>query len=211
MKRIVIWGASGQAIVLDEFLADIGFKLVALFDNQDVPSPIEGVSVYRGFDGFRSWHAGFDQGVCYFAIAVGGWDGAVRLSIADRLSDRGLLSTNLVHPSSTVARNVSLGEGCQILMNSGLGARVRIGDYCIINTSASVDHECVLGDGVHVGPGATLAGLVNVGDRSFIGAGATILPRVQIGQDVIVGAGAVVTRDLPDRAIAYGIPAKIKN
>jgi acetyltransferase-like isoleucine patch superfamily enzyme len=36
------------------------------------------------------------------------------------------------------------------------------------------------------------------------------LPRVQIGQDVIVGAGAVVTRDLPDSAIAYGIPAKIK-
>ena len=43
----------------------------------------------------------------------------------------------------------------------------------------------------------------------WIGAGATILPGVCVGRHAIVGAGAVVTRDVPDYAVAAGNPARI--
>jgi len=43
----------------------------------------------------------------------------------------------------------------------------------------------------------------------MIGAGAVTLPRVKIGADAVIGAGAVVTSDIPDRAVAYGNPARI--
>ena len=41
------------------------------------------------------------------------------------------------------------------------------------------------------------------------GAGATILPGVCIGRHAIVGAGSVVTKDVPDYAVAVGNPAKV--
>jgi acetyltransferase-like isoleucine patch superfamily enzyme len=43
----------------------------------------------------------------------------------------------------------------------------------------------------------------------MIGAGAIILPRRTIGEGSIVGAGSIVTRDIPDRVVAFGQPARV--
>lgn len=48
-----------------------------------------------------------------------------------------------------------------------------------------------------------------IGDNVFIGAGTIVLPGVTIGNNVIIGAGSVVTRDIPDRSVAAGNPARI--
>jgi acetyltransferase-like isoleucine patch superfamily enzyme len=42
-----------------------------------------------------------------------------------------------------------------------------------------------------------------------IGAGAVILPGVEVGDEAFVAAGAVVTRDVPARALAMGVPARV--
>ena len=50
---------------------------------------------------------------------------------------------------------------------------------------------------------------VHIGEAAWIGAGATILPGVRIGRHAVVGAGAIVTKDVPDYAVAVGNPARI--
>jgi acetyltransferase-like isoleucine patch superfamily enzyme len=50
---------------------------------------------------------------------------------------------------------------------------------------------------------------VVIGDDVWLGAGAMVLDGVKIGKGCIVGAGAVVTKNLPDYAVAVGVPAKI--
>ena len=50
---------------------------------------------------------------------------------------------------------------------------------------------------------------VVIGDRVWIGMNATILKGVTIGDGAIVAAGAVVTRDIPERTMVAGVPAKI--
>jgi acetyltransferase-like isoleucine patch superfamily enzyme len=45
---------------------------------------------------------------------------------------------------------------------------------------------------------------------SRIGSGSVILAGVTIGEDALVGAGSVVTRDVPPRALAYGVPARVR-
>ena len=50
---------------------------------------------------------------------------------------------------------------------------------------------------------------IYIGQGSWIASGSIITGGVKIGEHVIVAAGAVVTKDLPDHAIAAGIPAKI--
>ena len=51
--------------------------------------------------------------------------------------------------------------------------------------------------------------IVNIGDNSWIGTRAIILPERKIGKNAIIGAGAIVTKDVPDYAIAERDPARI--
>ncbi len=210
-RPIVIWGATGQALVVNEFASRIGFEIKALVDNDaSLDSPLAGVPLLHGSAGLEDWLAEWtgDQAIGA-VVAVGGERGKVRLELAARLRALGLEPVDTIHPAAYVATDANWRSGLQAMAGSVIGARACLGEQCLINTSASVDHECVLGDGVHIGPGAHLAGCVQVGHHSFLGTGAVVLPRIVIGQDVVVGAGAVVTHDLPDGVLAVGNPASV--
>jgi sugar O-acyltransferase (sialic acid O-acetyltransferase NeuD family) len=210
MKKIVLWGASGQAKVLQEFLGKSGYAVMALFDNDLAShSPFPGVPIYHGIDGFMRWKADHVCSDVACLVAIGGALGSERLEIQRYLQAQGLTPVTVTHPTSYVAASARLGIGSQILAGTIIGADVDIGDACVVNTAASIDHECRIGDGVHIAPGATLAGCVHVGEYAFIGAGAVVLPRIRIGSRSTIGAGAVVTRDVPSDVVAYGSPAKV--
>ena len=57
--------------------------------------------------------------------------------------------------------------------------------------------------------GKTRHAKVIIHDNCFIGFGSIVLPGVTIGPDSIVGAGSVVTKDVPPRTVAGGVPACI--
>ena len=52
-------------------------------------------------------------------------------------------------------------------------------------------------------------GAVNLRDGCWIGIGAVILPGVTVGRNAVVAANAVVSKDVPDHAVAAGVPASI--
>jgi len=210
VKPIVLWGSTGQARVLAEFLPALGFRVVALFDNDPAAtSAIPGVPLHHGQAGFETWNAQRPAEPHWGIAAIGGKRGADRVSIHELFRAAGLTVPTLVHPQAWIATNASVGEGSQILARTAVAAFVSIGPACLVNTSASVDHDCVLEEGVHVGPGAVLAGEIVVGARAFLGTGAVVLPRVRIGADAVVGAGAVVHRDVPPGATVAGVPARV--
>lgn len=209
-RPIVFWGATGQAKVLAEMLPHLGYRLVALFDNDvSVTSPLSGVSLHHGWEGFQRWRDGTDGLACDFVVAIGGGDAGARLEIFERLEKAGLQPTTLVHPSAYVAKGAAIGPGGQILMGAAVGVDVSIGRTVIVNTKASVDHECVIEDAVHIAPGAVLCGCVRIARGVFVGAGAVVLPRVEIGEGAVVGAGAVVTKSVSPRVVVAGNPARI--
>ncbi|MDA0058755.1 acetyltransferase [Brachyspira hyodysenteriae] len=203
MKDIIIWGATGQAIVLEEIISDMGLNIVAFFDrNKKVKSPFDNIPIFYNKDNLLAFKNK------YFLVAIGGTNGKDRVSISEMLLNLGFKSISIISKNAYISKSSCIMDGVQILPNATIMPRVTIGKYSIINTSASIDHECNIGKGVHIAPNATLSGCIEVGDYSFIGSGATILPRIKIGKNVIVGAGAVVTKDINDNKIVYGIPAK---
>lgn len=209
VRQAVLWGAAGHAKVLRECLAHAGVRVVALFDNDPaVASPLPGVPVFHGPDGFDTWRKRAGRGPVGFLVAIGGERGRDRVDLHHWLRAQGLTPLVARHPTAFVAADAVLAPGCQVLAQACVAVEARLGDACIVNTAASVDHECVLEEGVHVAPGARLAGRVWVGPCATIGAGAVVLPRLQVGHGAVVGAGAVVTRDVDPYTVVAGNPAR---
>ncbi len=203
MKNLLVWGALGQAKVLNEFVNKNGFKIVALIDkNKALPSPFDEVPIYYGIEEFIESALFKDNDEIYFSVAIGGMKlGSVRMEIHELLLTHNFKPCNLIHPTGYVAGNANMGTGNQILAKSVVCAEVKIGNQCIINTAATVDHETVIGDGVHICPGVTVLGNVKIENYVSIGAGAVIFPNITIGQGAIIGAGAIVRKNVPANSV----------
>ena len=57
--------------------------------------------------------------------------------------------------------------------------------------------------------GRELAFPVTIGDRVWIGGGSKILPGVTIGEGTTIAAGSVVSRSIPARVVAAGVPCRV--
>ena len=102
---------------------------------------------------------------------------------------------------------VNVGFNCELFSAS----RVRVGRDTLLAAYCYViggDHD-VGNASVAVGVQPRRSQGVAVGAGAWLGAGAKILDGVDIGDSAIVGAGAVVREDVPARAIAVGVPARV--
>ncbi|EGJ33955.1 MAG: acyltransferase [Moorea sp. SIO3B2] len=100
--------------------------------------------------------------------------------------------------------------GCNAIISSGAGI--------FIGSSVLIAGNCYIGGGRYLSDrldipmmeqGVYSKGPVVIGDDVWLGAGAIVLDGVRIGKGCIVGAGAVVTKNLPDYAVAIGVPARV--
>ena len=137
-------------------------------------------------------------------VAIG--DNAIRKRVAEFTKHP---FVNAIHSSAIISPRVKMGVGNMILHGVIIQAETEIGNHVIINTGAQVDHDCIVEDYVHIAPRVVLCGNVKVGSGTLIGAGATVIPGKTIGRWATIGAGSVVTKDIPDYAIAVGNPARV--
>lgn len=93
---------------------------------------------------------------------------------------------------STLAEDVKMGHFSYI-GNAQIGKNVNIGAGTI---------TCNY-DGVHKNN-------TEIGENTFIGSDTMLVAPLKIGKNAKTGAGAVVTRDVPDDTIVFGVPARPK-
>lgn len=123
-----------------------------------------------------------------------------------------------VFDDAMVMGDVTLGEKVYV----GSGARVR-GDYgtIVVGDRTSIEDNVVIharpgerteiGDSVTIGHGAILHNCT-IRDGAVIGMGAIVSDYATVGEWAVVAEGAVVKNKdaIPDRAVAVGVPAKVK-
>ncbi|GIQ85226.1 3'5'-cyclic nucleotide phosphodiesterase, partial [Kipferlia bialata] len=132
-------------------------------------------------------------------------------------------------PSGRRAANLRQMVLKLVVKLSDLRYNIHCGDRLICNhnvvilDTARVDigHDCMIAPGVQISTAThpldaetRVAGLeyalpVSIGNRVWIGMGSQILPGVSIGHDCVIGAGSVVTKDIPDRCVAAGVPCRV--
>ena len=126
---------------------------------------------------------------------------------------------------SHILEECRIGRNCVIGQNASIGPRVVIGDNVKIQNNVSVHEGVTLEDDVFCGPSKVFTNVINPRSRwprkdefrktlvkkgASFGVNATILCGLTIGSYAFVGAGALVNKDIPDYALVYGIPARIK-
>jgi len=113
------------------------------------------------------------------------------------------------HPAAVVSSRSRIGMGCVILAQSVVDPDSMVGAHSTLWTHSVVEHECALGEAVTLAPGVKLGGRVRVGDRSFLGLGAVVNDGASVGADVVLGSQSAVVHDIPDNALAMGVPARV--
>jgi len=150
---------------------------------------------------------------------------------------RGIIpvSTQFDGPVRTAGTpRISIGEHCRlgrdVFFETGEGGEIRIGNHVRINTGAMlvaysrvcVEDECLIGEYVSIrdadhatAPGTPIrrqghvSSSVLIKTGAWIARGCVILKGVTIGERAVIGANSVVTKDIPDNAIAVGVPARV--
>lgn len=124
-----------------------------------------------------------------------------------------------------VMSRARIGERCNIGQNVLVSSDVTIGTNVKIQNNVSLYTGVIVEDDVFLGPSMVFTNVINprshvsrkdeykttlVKKGASIGANATIVCGTTLGRYCFVGAGAVVTKDVPDYALAYGTPARVR-
>jgi|SRR5271157_616830 len=126
---------------------------------------------------------------------------------------------------------IRIGHHC-VINALALAGPIEIGNNTLVNLHSDIsgrDFKVAIGNDVLIAPRVSIiasthnyqkkdqlirfqgtsGGDVVIGDDVWIGSNAVILPGVHIGNGAVIGANAVVNRDIPEYALAVGVPTKI--
>jgi acetyltransferase-like isoleucine patch superfamily enzyme len=155
--------------------------------------------------------------------------GKIRIGDAVTIDDLVVLDAKGTHNRGIdIGNGVFLGRSTILSCKDGdivLGDHTNLGFHCEVFSGSTVTvgrhglfaayaylvgggHEFERADVAVIDQPRASAGIA-LGDNVWLGTGARVLDGVTLGSNVVVGANGVVTSDLPDGAVAAGVPARV--
>lgn len=141
---------------------------------------------------------------------IGGMTDIKERVVREALSAGFAFTPAVISDDARVGPDVRIGDGSILCAGVIATTDISIGSHVAFNLDCTIGHDVVVHDYATVSPGCHISGCVSLGHGAYIGTGANILEHVSIGAHAVIGSGAVVTKDVPDYALAVGIPAAIK-
>lgn len=133
---------------------------------------------------------------------------ATKRRLVGLLKDRGARFTSVVHPSATVVRTATMGEGIILCPQTMLMPDSKVDRFVTILNFSGVGHDSVVGEFTTFSSLCDVTGNVSVGANVFLGAGARLLPGIRVGDGALIGAGATVVRSVKAGHTVFVMPPK---
>ena len=106
-----------------------------------------------------------------------------------------------IHPGARIGKNLFIDHGMGVV----------IGETSEIGDNVTIYHMVTLGGiapSINSNDQRNIKRHPTIGDEAVIGSGAQVLGPITVGRCAKIGANAVVTKDVPEKAVMVGIPAK---
>lgn len=110
------------------------------------------------------------------------------------------LSGVIVEDDVDIGANASIMRG--VLRDTIIGRGTKVGPFC------SIGHQAVIGKHCLIITRSQIGGSTQIGDHSRISMGACVRDGLQIGRNVIIGMGSIVTKNIGEAWVVFGVPAK---
>lgn len=205
MKYLGIFGAGGQGRETLELALQINEKeqrwtrIFFIIDYGKTPDNME----YYGLDEAKE-KFGYELEVF---IALG--EPYYRKKLYEKMSERHVALTTLIHPSVHIPKGLVIGKGTLIAQGCYLSNGVQIGENVMIQPNAVVSHDVQIGNHSVLCALTNIAGHCKIGCEVFLGLSSLMVQERSIGDRTIIGAGSVICENIGERVIAYGNPARV--
>ena len=209
MKDIAIFGVGGfgrevLALIKDINKVSPAWNIVGFFDDgYEKGVMVNGYPTLGKSEDLNSWPTAIS-----IAVSIG--SPAIKKKVLDKIKNPLVDYPTLIHPSVWIGDEefVDIGKGCIVCAGNLITTNIKIQDFVILNLGCTVGHDTIICDYAAFMPSVNISGKVSIGEGVYVGTGAKIINQLEIGEYTIVGAGAVVSKTLPARCTAVGVPAK---
>jgi len=113
------------------------------------------------------------------------------------------------HPTAYISPDVKIGNGSVIMPYVMISSHAEIGLSSLIMTGVTIGHNTILGEFNHVASQAVVGAFIQTGTGTHIGLNSTIREYLRLGNYSTLGMGAVLTKNIADKEIWAGNPAKL--
>jgi sugar O-acyltransferase (sialic acid O-acetyltransferase NeuD family) len=198
-RQLVILGHGGHAKSVADAARSAGFAVVGFLGLAEHQQPDYGPLALQSLD---------DIDLESTEIALGIGANFIRARVATDVvnSYPRARFVAVIHVTAWVSPLAEISPGSVVLAHAAVGPGAKLGFGAVLNTGSSLDHDSTLRSFASLGPGARTGGDVSIGERSAIGLQSGILQGRSVGRDSVVGAQSLVTRNIPDLTVAWGIP-----
>jgi len=208
MKNIAIFGAGGFGREVKVILDDINkrepeFQFVGFYDDGVAKgTTINGYPVLGGIEELNTVSE-----TLHIALGIG--DPKLKAKIVGKINNPNIQYPKIIHPGVLIGNDdVNIEQGTVICAGCILTSNISIAEFVTLNLMCTVGHDTKIEAFSSFMPAVNISGEVQINEKVYVGTGAKIINQLEIGAETIVGAGAVVSRSLPEKCTAVGIPAK---
>jgi sugar O-acyltransferase (sialic acid O-acetyltransferase NeuD family) len=114
----------------------------------------------------------------------------------------------VIDPSARIAPDAKIGKNTVLMANVVISCSVKIGNHCIILPNTVISHDSCIGDYSLIGSNVTISGSCTIGHTCYIGSGKRIKDHLTIGLQSLIGIGSCVIRDVEEKTVVVGNPAR---
>ena len=207
MKSLGIIGAGelGQQIA-NLAIQDGHYSNVFFFDDFADTSEVKGIKVLGKV---KDLQVAFNQNKIQEIVIGVGYKHITKRKELHDLWSNSIPFGKIIHSSCIIDKSATIKAGSILYPNTVIDKNVVVEENVLLNLSCTIARDAIVGKHSFLAPSVTIAGFTHVGECCFLGVSTTVIDNIEIGKNISTGAGCVVTRNISEKGLYFGCPAKL--